>query len=329
MLAVPFDLNRLRSRYETIAPWSRERAYSQLCALLRSMLLDDGHRFIALVAWSDSAALLSCIETHRCASLLAEAIRRFKLEDDARCAGLCGILLRQDAGGPDDAAVRAQCTAVAERLRQAHIAAIVLEEGPQPEFLIEEKNAKAAAAIAGGAVVSTTLDATGVMSADTSFAAMVPHAVQTAPGSYSLNLVGKALYLAVRALSRGIVLRDIYFLAGHLRAMSERERGALRIALSLEKRERTRLEGIVEFASSLAAVDWDGSLGAKAYAAWLRRSGDLPYRLRARVQGVEAGFALRGGVRHAMRVLRDGGTTRETFARVGSSVAGGVYALFL
>jgi len=323
------DLNRLRSRYETIAPWRRERAYSQLCSLLRSILLDDGHRFIALIAWSDSEALLSCIEEHGCGSLLADAIERFKVKDDARCAGLLAILARMNATPVDAKAVAARSARIGARLQQADIPAILLDETAPPEFLVEPKNAEAAIAVAEGALIRSAIDDKGVVSTDTSFAAMLPYAVSVAPGSYELNLVGMALSRAVRGLGNGVRLRDMYLLASHLRVMNERERAALRMVLTAERREATRLEGIVQFAASLSAVDWDGGIGAKAYAGWLRRCGDLPARLRTRAQGVEASFALPGGFSHAIRILKAGAGRREALARVGSSVAGGVYALFL
>jgi hypothetical protein len=323
------DLTRLRSRYETIAPWRRERAYSQLCSLLRSILLEDGHRFIALIAWSDSDALLSCIEEHRCGSLLADAIERFKLKDDARCAGLQAILSRINAVPVDEKAAAARCSRVAAKLQRANIPAIVLDETAPAEFLVEAKNVEAAIAAADGARVCVTIDDKGIVSTDTSFSAMMPHAAALAAGSYELSLVGRALYRAVRALGDGVRLRDLFLLASCLRVMNERERVALRLILSMERRESTRLEGIVQFAASLCAVDWDGRIGAKTYAGWLRRCGDLPARLRARAQGVEASFALPGGLSHAIRILKAGAGGREALVRVGGSVAGGVYALFL
>jgi hypothetical protein len=323
------DLNRLRSRYETIAPWRRERAYSQLCSLLRSILLEDGHRFIALIAWSDSDALLSCIEEHGCGSLLADAIERFKVKDDARCAGLLAILARMNVTPVDANAVAARAARIGARLRNANIPAILLDEAAPPEFLVDPKSTEAATVVAEGAGIRSAFDDKGLLSTDTSFGAMKPYTVSTARGCSELNLVGKALYRAVRGLGNGVKLRDVYLLASSLRVMNDRERAALRDVLTAERREATRLEGIVQFAASLSAVNWDGGIGAKAYAAWLRRCGDLPARLRMRAHGVEASFALPGGFSHAIRILNAGAGRREALARVGSSVAGGVYALFL
>ena len=227
-------------------PWMRPLDYNLLCQLLRAIALGDGHRFVALLAWSDCGTLVETVALHRCEAIVVDAVRRFGIDADPRCEGVLALL-----------------------------------EGAEP-----------------------------------------------APTIASSDRTGQAHAIARAALS-GFILRDMYVLAGLLRQMSPDERTGLRRLAAQEKGDRTRLNGILEFASWLTAMDWGGSPAAKAYAAWLRRRGDLPLRLRTRAQAVEACFALGGGLRHAAKIVTADARPRQVIGRIGTSIASSVYALLL
>jgi hypothetical protein len=227
-------------------PWMRPLDYNLLCQLLRAVSLGDGHRFVALVAWSDSGTLLETIALHRCEGIVVEAIRRFGIAEDRRCAGVLARL-----------------------------------QGAEP-----------------------------------------------APTAGSGDRVDRASAIACAALS-GFILRDMYVLSVLLRQMGPKERADLRAAISKETRDATRAHGILEFASWLTAMQWTPAPGPRAYAAWLRRQGDIPHRLRTRAHAVEACFALRGGLRHAAKIVTADARPRQVIGRIGTSIASSVYALLL
>lgn len=241
-------MNKYFSDYTLRAcvPWMRPLDYNLLCQLLRAVALGDGHRFVALVAWSDSGTLLETVTLHRCEGVLVEAIRRFGIADDRRCAG---VLARLESAEP-------------------------------------------------------------------------------APTVGSEDRVNRALAITSAALC-GFILRDMYVLSVLLRQMSPKERVELRAAVSRETRDATRAHGILEFASWLTAMQWTSAPGPRAYAAWLRRQGDIPHRLRTRAQAVEACFALRGGLRHAAKIVTADARPQQVIGRIGTSIASSVYALLL